>query len=104
MPQPETRRVLLDLLQAATALLRAAARRHGRTMAAEAVSILEGVLRPGRPSGPAAGGPAAEDPYKANLLHLDLPAGLIGLLQPLADRDFRSVPGEAVFILHSILR
>jgi hypothetical protein len=38
------------------------------------------------------------------VLYLELSPELIARLQPLADRDYRSVAGEAVVVLQAVLR
>jgi hypothetical protein len=86
-------------------LLRLRARAEGRTVEAEAVALLEGILRPGRMPGLYTG-PQAWDvnPIGRGVLILDLPVALVHLLARLAEQDYRTVSGAAVVVLSAVLR
>jgi hypothetical protein len=80
--------------------LRLSATRHGgRAAAAEAIALLEDALGAG-PTDEAAGA----ETHAGTCLRLELPEVLVALLRPLADRAYRTVGGEAAFLLQILLR
>ena len=82
--------------------LRQAANRHHRTVATEATRILEETMRPGHVRENTAGD-AATEKFNANGLYLDLSEELMAPLRLLAERNYRSVAGEAAFVLETVL-
>lgn len=82
--------------------LRKAAKRHHRTVATEATCILEETLRPGHVWENAAEH-AATEKFNANGLSLELSEELMAPLRLLAERNYRSVAGEAAFVLETAL-
>jgi hypothetical protein len=83
--------------------LRQAAVRHHWTVAAEATRILEATLQPGHVGENAASDTAGTEKCNANGLYVDLSEELLVLLRPLAERNYRSVAGEAAFVLETVL-
>src|SRR5205807_6335612 len=101
---PGKRRIYLDLPQETGGELRLSAKRHRRTVCAEATALLEGALRPDLAEGETADSPPGSGSYRDNSLYLELSAGLLARLGTLAEGDCRSVAGEAAQILQAILR
>ncbi len=83
--------------------LRQAAIRHHWTVATEATKILEETLRPGLVSENAAADIAGSEKCNANGLYLNMSEELLARLRPLAERNYRSVAGEAAFVLETVL-
>ena len=80
--------------------LRLSATRHGgRAAAAEAIALLGDALGAG-PTDKTAGA----ETHTGTGLRLELPECLVARLRPLADRDYRTVAGEAAFLLQILLR
>jgi len=96
------RRIYVDIPVEVIYQLRISARIHQRSIAAEAMSLLEEGLWPDRPTTGVA--PAAAETYRETVPYLELPPELIARLKPLADMDYRSVAGEAVVVLEAVLR
>ena len=93
----------LDLDSAVMTQLRLAAQRHDRSVVTEATRLLEETLLP-KHGGDKTCEKAAAEPYRANGLYLDLSEELVARLKPLADGDYRSIAGEAAFVLQKVLR
>ena len=83
--------------------LRLTAKRHHRTAVTEATRILEETLRPGHVWKNAAEDAAGTQKCNANGLYLDLSEEMVARLKPLADRNYRSVAGQAAFVLQTVL-
>src|SRR5437879_12302606 len=83
--------------------LRQAAIRHHWTVATEATKILEETLRPIRVWEKEAADIIGAEKCNANGLYLDLSEELLAWLRPLAERNYRSVAGEAAFVLETVL-
>ena len=80
--------------------LRLSAARHGgRAAAAEAIALLGDALGAG-PTDKTAGA----ETHTGTGLRLELPEVLVALLRPLADQAYRTVAGEAAFLLQILLR
>jgi plasmid stability protein len=100
MQKPRAGAFYLELPTDMMRQLRLSAARHGgRAAGAEAVAILGDALG----TGPIADSAGAE--YRMGTgLRLELPECLVARLRPLADRDHRTVAGEAAFLLQILLR
>jgi plasmid stability protein len=96
------RRIYLDIPVDVVRQLRTSARVNGRSVVAEALALLEEALWPGK-TAPVDSAVGTES-YRGTVLYLELSPELIARLQPLADRDYRSVAGEAVVVLQAVLR
>ena len=81
--------------------LQEAAKSHHRTVGFEATRILEDTLRPNQVSEKAVGN--VGEKRTANGLYVDLSEELLAGLRRLAESSYRSVAGEAVFILETVL-
>jgi hypothetical protein len=80
--------------------LRLSAARHGgRAAAAEAIALLGDALGAG-PTDKTGG----EESLTRTGLRLELPEVLVAVLRPLADQAYRTVGGEAAFLLQILLR
>jgi hypothetical protein len=84
-------------------LLREAAKNHQRTLAMEARLILEETLRPARNCHKAPDDAAGTDNYNASGLYVNLSEELLARLRLLAERNYRSLAGEAAYVLESVL-
>jgi plasmid stability protein len=82
--------------------LRRAANRHHRTVSTEATRILEETLRPGHAC-ENAGRDAATENFGPNGLYLNLSEELKARLRLLAEKNYRSVAGEAAYVLEAVL-
>jgi hypothetical protein len=83
--------------------LRQAAKNHQGTLAAEATRILEETLRPDHVCDNAPSDAAGTDKCNANGVYLDLSEELLARLRPLAERNYRSLAGEAANVLETVL-
>jgi plasmid stability protein len=83
--------------------LRLVAERHHRNVVEEASRILEETLRPGYVWNNAPRAAPGTENYRANSIYLILSEELVARLRPLADRNYRSVAGQAAFVLQTIL-
>lgn len=82
--------------------LRRAAHRHHRTVSTEAITILEEALRPGQ-AWENDGIDAATEHFGPNGLYLNMSEELKARLRPLAEKNYRSVAGEAAYVLELVL-
>ena len=82
--------------------LRRAADQHHRTVATEAIRILEETLRPGHVWQNAAR-EAATEKDSPNGLYLNLSEESKARLRLMAEKNYRSVAGEAAFVLETVL-
>jgi plasmid stability protein len=83
--------------------LRLVAGRHHRNVVEEATRILEEALRPEYVRNNAPKAATSTENYRANGIYLILSEELVARLRPLADRNYRSVAGQAAFVLQTIL-
>jgi hypothetical protein len=95
--------VYLHLRNHSMVQLRQAAKHHHRSVVEEATTILESTFRPDHGSGDAAQGPGGAEKLNANGLFVDLSEHLLERLRPLAERNYRSVAGEAANVLETVL-
>jgi hypothetical protein len=95
--------VYLHLRNHAMMQLRQAAKHHHRTVVEEATTILESTFRPNHVSVDADEGPGGAEKLNANGLFVDLSEQLLARLRPLAERNYRSVAGEAANVLETVL-
>jgi plasmid stability protein len=94
----------LNLHKNALHQLREAAKRHHRTVGFEATRILENTLQANQVSEKAVENIAGAEKWNANGLYVDLSEQLLARLRRLAERSYRSVSSEAVFVLETVLR
>jgi plasmid stability protein len=96
------RRIYLDIPVDLVHQLRLSASANRRSVVAEALALLEEALWPDKTT--AADAPAGAESYRGAVLYIELTPELLARLQPLADRDYRSVSGEAVVVLQAVLQ
>ena len=95
------RRIYVDIPVEVIYQLRISARINKRSIAAEALSLLEeGLCLDKATASVTHGAPA----YREAVPYLELPPAVIARLKPLAEMDYRSVAGEAVVVLEAVLR
>jgi hypothetical protein len=92
----------LNLHNRAMLQLRQAANRHHRTVVIEATRILEEALRPGHAWENAAGDVPGAEKCNGNCLYVNLSEESLARLRPLAEKNYRSVAGEAAFVLEMV--
>jgi plasmid stability protein len=97
-----TRRIYLDIPADVVHGLRLSACANGRSVVAEALALLEEALWPDKSA--VVDTPAGAESYRGAVLYLELSTELLARLQPLADRDYRSISGEAVVVLQAVLQ
>jgi len=95
--------VYLHLRNHSMVQLRQAAKHHHRTVVEEATTILESTFRADHVSADAEPAPAGAEKLNANGLFVDLSEPLLARLRPLAERNYRSVAGEAANVLETVL-
>ena len=96
------RRIYLDIPVDLVHQLRLSASANRRSVVAEALALLEEALWPDKTT--AADAPVGAESYRGAVLYLELTPELLARLQPLADRDYRSISGEAVVVLQAVLQ
>jgi hypothetical protein len=96
------RRIYLDIPVDVVHQLRLSASANRRSVVAEALALLEEALWPDKAA--AVDTPAGAESYRGAVLYLELSPELLARLQPLADRDYRSISGEAVVVLQAVLQ
>jgi plasmid stability protein len=96
------RRIYLDIPVDVVHQLRLSASANRRSVVAEALALLEEALWPDKSA--AVDTPVGAESYRGAVLYLELTPELLARLQPLADRDYRSISGEAVVVLQAVLQ
>jgi hypothetical protein len=96
------RRIYLDIPVDVVHQLRLSASANRRSVVAEALALLEEALWPDKAA--AVDTPVGAESYRGAVLYLELSPELLARLQPLADRDYRSISGEAVVVLQAVLQ
>jgi hypothetical protein len=93
--------VYLYLHNQAMHQLRQAAKRHQRTVATEAARILEDIFH--HTSDERTPDAAGAEKCDARGLYVDLSETLLARLRPLAESNYRSLAGQAAFVLETVL-
>src|ERR1700732_521730 len=96
------RRIYLDIPVDVVQQLRLSASTNRRSVVAEALALLEEALWPDKAA--AVDTPAGAESYRGAVLYLELSPELLAGRQPWADRDYRSISGEAVVVLQAVLQ